>query len=146
MTRVYLPTGPELIDRMAIVRLKSIFIKENKEEYEKELKLILSDIDTILLEGNCAPRVNAEFIHAVVVLSFANLYIWLNESKARAGGDECDKLLKLSHSINGVRNTAKNVLAKIMRDRMDFKIDSFAASLIEEYGQWQIWKDNKNEG
>lgn len=52
----------------------------------------------------------AKMIRAILIIMLTNRYIWENESKARLGGSEQDKLLKLTHSINGIRNTAKNVL------------------------------------
>ena len=49
--RKYLPTLSELIDRLSIIQLKEVFIKEHKEEYAEEIKEILQDIDAILHEG-----------------------------------------------------------------------------------------------
>lgn len=138
MTRVYLPTLPELIDRLCIVRLKSVFIPENKIEYEKEISLIQTDIDTILLEGNCRERMGAKAIHAMLVIMLSNRIIWEAESKARAGEDGDDKHLKFTHSINGLRNRAKNVLADITRERKDMKTDCLAANLPKEFGNWEI--------
>ena len=48
MTRKYLPTLSDLIDRLSIVTLKSIKIPENKKEYEKEAHLIMQDITAII--------------------------------------------------------------------------------------------------
>lgn len=140
MTRVYLPTLAELIDRLCIVQLKSIFIGEHKTEYEQEIALIMQDIDTVLQEGNCRERMGAEAIRAIAVLSLANRVIWENESKARLGGNESDKFLKLTHSINGVRAQAKNVLSGIARERKDMKADCLAADLPPEFGNWNVFK------
>lgn len=135
VTRLYLPTLADLIDRLTIVTLKSIFIPENKAAYDEEKRLIIHDIDVILSEK----RVTGEMIHAACVVMLANRYIWENESKARAGGDEQDKLLKLTHSINGIRNTAKNVIARETGERIDLKIDCLASDLVKEFGDWRIW-------
>ena len=127
MSRKYLPTFSELIDRLSIVILKSIFIPENKEAYEQEQALILHDIDEILsesMQGAESSPVNAGMIRAMLVIMLTNRYIWENESKARQGGSEQDKLLKLTHSINGVRNTAKNVLSIGLGERVDLKVDA----------------------
>ena len=78
-------------------------------------------------------------IHAIVVIMLTNHYIWINESRARAGGGEQDHLLKLTHSINGVRNTAKNQLARLDGGRRDFKTDCFAAELVAQFGDWNIF-------
>ena len=70
MSRKYLPTLSELIDRLSIVQLKEVFIPENKKEYAQEIKDIMHDID---LEG-----LDAELIRAVIVLAQMNLHIWHN--------------------------------------------------------------------
>lgn len=130
--RKYLPTVAELIDRLTIVQLKRIFIPENAKAYADEQALIEHDLGLVM-------QVPAEFISAVTMLMLTNRYIWENESKARAGGAEQDTLLKLTHSINGVRNTAKNVIAKLVGDRVDLKVDALAADLPKEYGQWDVF-------
>ncbi len=43
--RKYLPTTSELIDRLSIVQLKEVFIPEHKEEYGKEIKDIVHDLE-----------------------------------------------------------------------------------------------------
>jgi len=73
----------------------------------------------------------------------SNRVIWENESKARQGGNEQDKYLKFTHSINGVRNTAKNIISNEMGDRKDLKIDCLAAELPAEFGNWNIFKTNE---
>jgi hypothetical protein len=131
--RKYLPTFAELVDRLSIVQLKAIFIPEHADEYYREMGLIMHDLDLI------RPEMDARSIHAILVIAISNRYIWENEAKARAGGSEQDKLLKLTHSINGVRNTAKNVLAARSGERRDYKVDALAAELHEEFGNWNIF-------
>ena len=46
--RKYLPTLPELIDRLSIVQLKEVFIPEHKGEYSQEIKDIVHDIQLCL--------------------------------------------------------------------------------------------------
>lgn len=137
MERKYLPTFAELVDRLSIVMLKRIFIGNNGE-YEKEIELIMNDIDVIIKEKNL--ELSSKFIHAVMMLMLTNRYIWENESIARRGGDGQDKLLKMTHSINGVRNTAKNVISNITGERVDLKVDCFASGLVEEFGNWNVFK------
>lgn len=160
--RKYLPTFAELVDRLSIAILKSIFISEHKEAYEKEQEFIMHDIDQIIIENspadvtvNCIrdikegeslvnykPRrqaVNARIIRAMLILMLTNRFIWENESKARAGGSEQDKLLKLTHSINGVRNTAKNQISAELGERVDLKIDCLAEELVKEFGNWNVF-------
>ena len=124
--RKYLPTISELIDRLSIVQLKEVFIPEHKKEYAKEIQEILHDLN---LEG-----VDAEFVRAIVVLSQMNLHIWHNETEYRAG--EGDGNLGLTHGLNGIRNTAKNIIQDQVEDggRKDYKIDCIAA----EFKDWEI--------
>ena len=50
MERKYLPTLGELIDRLSIIQIKELKIPNHKEEYAKEIKDIVNDIDVILKE------------------------------------------------------------------------------------------------
>ena len=130
--RKYLPTFAELIDRLSIVTLKSIKIAENKEEYEKEAHEILHDLDLVIKEKKI--KLTAQMIRAMLVLSWSNETIWASESKAREGGNEQDHLLKFTHSINGVRNDAKNVIANEIGERKDLKLDCIAAEICKRQG------------
>lgn len=120
MTRKYLPTLAELIDRLSILQLKEVFIIEYKEEYAKEIKLIEHDLNE-LFDGK---DYTVKFLRAVIVLAQYNLHIWHNESEARKGGEGN---LQLTHSLNGIRNIAKNIIANEVGDRTDLKIDCLAA-------------------
>lgn len=134
--RKYLPTLAELIDRLSIVQLKAIFIPAHAPEYAAERALLEHDIDLIL--AGHAGKIGAREIHAIMVCMLANRVIWENEAKARAGGPEQDRMLKFTHSINGVRNTAKNRIAEIEGGRRDYKIDCFAADLTD-FGAWDVF-------
>jgi len=136
-SRRYLPTLSDLVDRLSIVQLKAIFIPEHLDEYVKERADIEHDIDLILLEHN--GKLTAVDIHAVMVIMLANRIIWENEAKARNGEDVELSKLKLTHSINGVRNTAKNQLARVDGGRKDYKVDCFAADLVAEFGNWNVF-------
>lgn len=133
--RKYLPTLSELVDRLSIVQLKMIFIPEHADEYAQERDLIEHDIG-LILEG-LDRKLDARAVRAILVIMLSNRFIWENESKARAGGDEQDALLKLTHSINGVRNLAKNVLAETEGGRKDYKLDCLAAELPAAFGNWR---------
>lgn len=130
MTRKYLPTLSELIDRLSIVQLKEVFIPEHKEEYSKEIKDILHDIDLMLKDHSA---LTAETIRAIIVLSQMNLHIWHNESNYRKGIKEGNKL-ELTHGLNGIRNIAKNKIQEQQGGRKDYKIDCLAA----EFKDWEI--------
>ena len=123
--RKYLPTVSELIDRLSIIQLKEVFIPEHKEEYAKEIKDILHDLES---EG-----LDSELIRAVIVTSQMNLHIWHNESEARKGINAGENL-QLTHGLNGIRNTAKNKIQERFGGRKDYKTDCLAA----EFEEWEI--------
>jgi len=140
MNRKYLPTLSELIDRLSIAQLKEVFISEHKEEYAKEIKDIVHDIQLLLNKNNLLDKdktgVTAEMIRAVVVLSQMNLHIWHNESNYRKGIKDGNNL-ELTHGLNGIRNTAKNKIQEVVGGRKDYKIDCLAA----DFKDWEIsWK------
>ena len=135
--RKYLPTFAELIDRLAIVQLKIIFIPENSDAYKKEMDDIIYDLNNIIREKNII--ITGDMIINIMRVMLTNRYIWENETKARAGGSEQDKLLKLTHSINGIRNTAKNIISNEIGERVDLKVDCLASDLIEDFGNWQLF-------
>jgi len=128
--RKYLPTLGELIDRLSIIQLKEVKIPQHKEEYSKEIKDIVHDIDLILKEKE---KVDGEFIRAVVVLSQMNTHIWQNEENARKGDGNGNQLF-LTHGLNGIRNTAKNKIQELDGGRKDYKIDCIAA----EFKDWEV--------
>jgi len=137
LERKYNYTFAELLDRLSIAQLKSIFIPEHKDMYVKEIKDIKHDIDLIFKNGI---SLSGKIIHAIMILMLSNRYIWENESKIRAESNDKqqEKLLRLTHSINGVRNNAKNIINGEINERIDLKVDCLAADLIEEFGNWII--------
>ena len=136
--RKYLPTLSELVDRLSIAQLKEVFISEHKKEYSQEIKDILHDIDLIMKQESA--KIDANAIRAIVVLSQMNLHIWHNESNYRKGIRDGNDL-ELTHGLNGIRNTAKNMIQEIQGGRKDYKIDCLAA----EFKDWEISWSKKNE-
>ena len=131
--RKYLPPISELIDRLSIVQLKEVFITEHKEEYAKEIKDIVHDIDMLMNWE----KPTGEMIRAIVVLAQMNLHIWHNETKYRQG--DGDGNLGLTHGLNGIRNTAKNIIQdQVGGGRKDYKIDCIAA----EFKDWEVSWEN----
>ena len=132
--RKYLQTLGELIDRLTIVQLKEVKIPQHKEEYQKEIKDIVHDINEILLDEKL-PRdiVDGDMIRAIVVLSQMNTHIWVNEDKARSGENKGNDLL-LTHGLNGIRNTAKNKIQEKVGGRKDYKIDCIAS----DFKDWEV--------
>ena len=132
--RKYLPTLSELIDRLSIAQLKEVFITEHKQEYGKEISDILHDINLTLKEDDVI--LDSDSIRAIVVLAQMNLHIWHNESNYRKGIKDGNNL-ELTHGLNGIRNTAKNMIQEKVGGRKDYKIDCLAA----EFKDWEIsWK------
>lgn len=130
MTRRYLPTLSELIDRLSIVQLKEVFIVDHKKEYAQEIQDIVHDIQLCL---DRADKIDAEAVRAIVVLSQMNLHIWHNESNYRRGIKDGNNL-ELTHGLNGIRNTAKNKVQELAGGRKDYKIDCLAA----DFKDWEI--------
>lgn len=135
--RKYLHTLGDLVDRLSIVQLKEVFIPEFKEEYSKEIEDIVHDIQLILDETN--GNITAETIRAIVVVSQMNLHIWHNESNYRRGIKDGNNL-ELTHGLNGIRNTAKNVIQEVVGGRKDYKVDCLAA----DFKDWEISWPKKN--
>jgi|TARA_R110000744_G_scaffold97115_4_gene187735 hypothetical protein len=130
MTRKYLPTLAELIDRLSIAQLKEVFITDHKEEYAQEISDICHDIELILKESG---HIDADTVRAIVVLSQMNLHIWHNESNYRKGIKDGNNL-ELTHGLNGIRNTSKNKIQELAGGRKDYKIDCLAA----DFKDWDI--------
>ena len=123
--RKYLPTVAELIDRLSIIQLKEVFIPEHKDEYAKEIKDIMHDLE---LDG-----LDSELIRAVIVAAQMNLHIWHNESEVRKGKNAGENL-RLTHGLNGIRNIAKNKIQERFGGRKDYKVDCLGA----EFDDWEV--------
>ena len=136
--RRYLQTFSELIDRLSIVQLKEVFIPEYKKEYSQEISDIVHDIQ-LILDENPDAKVDAETIRAIVVLSQMNLHIWHNESNYRRGIKEGNNL-ELTHGLNGIRNTSKNIIQEVVGGRKDYKVDCLAA----DFKDWEISWNRKD--
>lgn len=122
--RKYLPTLSELLDRLTITQIKEVKIVEHKEKYALEIKEILHDIDLILSQGDIT--FTADMLRALIVIAQYNLHIWVNESNFRNGIKDGNDLT-LTHSLNGIRNRAKNIIQCALQGRQDYKIDCLAA-------------------
>ena len=137
-TRRYLHSFGDLIDRLSIVQLKEVFIPEFKQEYSQEIADIVHDIQLIIDENQGV--LTAETLRAIIVVAQMNLHIWHNESNYRRGLKGGN--LELTHGLNGIRNTAKNVIQEAVGGRKDYKVDCLAA----EFKDWEIsWTKKENE-
>lgn len=140
--RRYVQTLSELIDRLSIVQLKEVFISEHKEMYAQEISDIVHDIQIILDEEEAV--LDAETIRAIIVCSQMNLHIWHNESNYRRGIKDGNNL-ELTHGLNGIRNTSKNIIQEVIGGRKDYKVDCLAADFKDWEISWNrdVSKDNK---
>lgn len=136
--RKYLHTLGDLIDRLSIVQLKEVFIPEFKEEYAQEIEDIVHDIQIILDDTKVV--LDAKTIRAIVVCSQMNLHIWHNESNYRRGIKDGNNL-ELTHGLNGIRNTSKNIIQESIGGRKDYKVDCLAA----DFKDWEISWNNKTD-
>lgn len=126
--RKYLPTISEIIDRISIVQLKEIFIKEHRKEYAEEIQMLLHDLNLALKENNI--NISAETIRAIIIIAQYNLHIWMNESNYRKG-IKTGNNLELTHGLNSQRNYAKNIIQEIIGGRKDYKLDN-----VEAFPEW----------
>lgn len=134
--RRYLPGLGELLDRLSILQIKEVKLPEHKVEYAKEIQDILHDIQLILDSlGDSEIAIDADFLRSVIILAQYNLHIWQNESLARQGIDAGENL-KLTHGLNGIRNTAKNKIQELVGGRKDYKIDCLAAEFKDWMPSW----------
>lgn len=137
--RKYLHTLGDLVDRLSIVQLKEVFIPEFKQEYAQEIADIVHDIQLILDDKDV--KLTADVIRAIVVVSQMNLHIWHNESNYRRGIKDGNNL-ELTHGLNGIRNTSKNVIQECVGGRKDYKVDCLAA----DFKDWEIsWPENTGQ-
>lgn len=137
--RKYLPTFSDLIDRLTIALQKMVFLKEHQEDYKKEIALLKHDIDMILASRQ---KITADQLEAALIIQLTNRVIWENETHIRDGSskepvDVQIQRLRFTHSINGVRNTAKNVLSVLDGGRKDYKIDALSEDLAPELNNWR---------
>lgn len=129
--RRYIQTLSELVDRLSIVQLKEVFIPEHKSEYSQEIDDIVHDVQLILNEVDGV--IDAKTIRAIIVLAQMNLHIWHNESNYRRGIKDGNNL-ELTHGLNGIRNTSKNIIQEVAGGRKDYKVDCLAA----DWSDWEI--------
>jgi hypothetical protein len=116
----------ELIDRLCIVSSKLVYGNVDKREaFEQEISDIVHDIQLDMDEGVV---VTADILRAVIVLTQANLAIWINEDKVREY-DHTDSpeiiasTLLYTHRLNSSRCVAKTRIQNLIGGRVDQKIN-----------------------
>ena len=136
--RVYDYQLSTLIDLLSIVTLKSIKLgcnnQEKKKAYEEEARLIMHDINLIIRQKSHLIKDWGMLIRAIQVNMLSNDTIWENETKARLGGREQDHLLPFTHSVNGIRMRAGNMIAYQVDERHDLNLDRVNDEISEDRG------------
>jgi len=138
LDRKYFPTLSYLIDLLGILTLKSIKLgcknPEKKKAYEDEAKEVMHDIDLIIRQKGKKIKDWGLLIRAIQVGLLANETIWQNETLARQGGKKQDYLLPFTHSVNGIRMRAGNVIAHQIGERKDLNLDRVNDKISQERG------------
>lgn len=134
--RQYNLTLAQLIDLLSITNLKSIILgcknPEKKKAYEKEAKLLMSDIDTLMKEMKIKDW--GKLIRGIQIDAVANRLIWENETLTRAGGRDQDYLLPFTHSVNSIRMRAGNSISFQTGERQDLNLDRCVDEVCLERG------------
>lgn len=130
----WMPSLGELLDRLTICELKHLHNPEHREAIAKEISDLIDDIN-LELPKSPYPALTAEFLRDLIVLAQFNTHIWNNEDNARKG-DKADNLLYFTHSCNGVRCRAKDRLTKIVKGRIDPKVNAIAAEIPDFEPSW----------
>ena len=95
--RRYLPTLAELLDRLTICQLKSVFISENKKEYDKDEIFIAEEDGKVLgllsWQMRGLPKHQLVSIERIAVLQGPKLQE-IGENLFRKAMEEADRLFK----------------------------------------------------
>jgi hypothetical protein len=100
-----LPLG-ELVERITIAQLRELLL--NSDKYEDEIKRLEHDIDLVMKQK--AVVINARIIRIIFLTAQLNTLIWVYKDKMLENEANYAHYLKLSHQLNGLRNTLKNKL------------------------------------
>lgn len=127
-----------LIDTLSIITLKSIKLgcnnPDKKKAYEDEARLVMHDINLLIDKYKNKIKDWGIFVRAVQVNMLANHVIWENETLARGGGNTQNHLLPFTHSVNGMRMRAGNVIAYQVGERYDLNLDRVNDEISRERG------------
>lgn len=103
--RQYLITLGELVERLSILQLREMLIKNGREKNAADIRKIMADINTIISSNKVV--VDAKFLRLVLLTGELNTLIWLYKDRLE---DDYNYYLKLSHQLNGLRNQIKNII------------------------------------
>lgn len=113
--RQFLPSFPELIDRLTIDQIKEVLLPEARGGVADEIRRLENDID--LMAGTLDLKASARLLRKIIVLAQVNLHIWYNKDQMQAQPDRYAELLTMAHQLNGIRNRIKNSLLDEAGDR-----------------------------
>ena len=134
VSKKWLPSLGELIDRLTICELKHLHNPEQRPALAQEIQNLMDDIQ-LDLPKSPYPTIDAQFIRAVIILAQYNSHIWVNEDNARKG-DKSDNLLYFTHSCNGIRCRAKDKITAKVKGRIDPKVNAIAADIPDFEPSW----------
>ena len=134
VSKKWLPSLGELIDRLTICELKHLYNPEQRTALAQEIQNLMDDIQ-LDLPKSPYPTIDAKFIREVIILAQFNAHIWYNESNARGGEKDGNKLY-FTHECNGVRVRAKDRLTVKVKGRIDPKVNAIAAEVPDFEPSW----------
>ncbi len=111
--RQYLPSFAELIDALTIDQIKEV-LSDQKEQATEDMLKISHDLELIIADKNI--KLSARLIRIIIAIAQLNLHIWHNKEEMHLHPGQYEKLLILSHQLNGVRNQLKNILLSEISD------------------------------
>lgn len=115
-SRLFLPTIADLVDALSIDQIKEIKFEKNKHSFALQMEKICHDIDLIIKDKKQI-KLSSKLIRIIIVIAQMNLFIWHTKDQMRDKPDQYDKLLKLAHQLNGIRNRMKNMLLEEVGDK-----------------------------
>lgn len=117
--RAYNYSFAELIDRLSVITQKEIYeaSADKSKSYYEERKNILHDLNVMVSEK----PIDAETIHAIMLLQLCNSHIWENESSARGDGENANFLH--THRLNADRAEIKRHIQEMRGGRIDHKLN-----------------------
>lgn len=122
--KIYNYSWAELIDRLNIVQMKSLFAQNNNGKFDQELSEIMHDIQVGIDEGII---ITADVLRAIILLTQCNLSIWCNEDFIRSdetmSAEETADKLTYTHKLNANRSEFKTRIQNLIGGRTDEKIN-----------------------
>ena len=100
----------DLIDKISIDQIKQINFENKNQLYEKSISDLIDEINQSIKNNKKIYKLNATIIRIVIALSQINLFIWFLRDELKTETINFNKKMKLSHQLNSLRNSLKNML------------------------------------